>query len=309
MKKIILLSIITFLGFSFAGFSQTLNEKRVITKDYNAKKLDELAKSLKINFESEKRSAIELAKKNGWVIKKEVDGKLIELMKVSKEGIPIYYTTFNINAAKSTRANTLHNGGIMGLNLEGQNMEAHVWDAGLALISHQEYDGAGGTDRFSVGDGTTTLHYHSAHVTGTIIASGVEANAKGMAPQADATGYDWNNDASEATTAAANGMLLSNHSYGWGANSISDWYFGAYVSESRNWDNIMYNAPYYLMVVAAGNDGNDTTSNGNPLDGNSSYDKLSGHTTTKNNLVVANAQDANIDANGNLISVNIIILL
>jgi PKD repeat protein len=184
-------------------------------------------------------------------------------------------------------------------------MEAHVWDAGLARSTHQEYDGIGGSNRFSIGDGSTSLHFHSAHVTGTIIASGFKANAKGMAPQADAVGYNWNSDMSEATTAANNGMLLSNHSYGWGASAIPDWYFGAYLYESRNWDIILHNAPYYLMVVAAGNDGNDNTSNGNPLDGNSSYDKLSGQATSKNNLVVANAQDANIDANGNLISVNI----
>lgn len=305
MKKFLLLYIISLLVFSFAGFSQTTEEKNVITKDYNIKKLDELAKSLKAKAELEKAEALKLAKQNGWPVRYEEDGKLIELMKVSKEGMPVYYTTFNIDAAKSTRANTLHNGGILGLNVEGQNMEAHFWDGGLARITHQEYDGTGGNNRFSIGDGTTALHYHSAHVTGTIIASGVMANAKGMAPQADAIGYDWYNDMSEATTAAGNGMLLSNHSYGWRASDIPDWYFGAYLSESRDWDNILYNAPYYLMVVAAGNDGDDDTSNGDPLDENSSYDKLSGHATSKNNLVVANAQDANIDANGNLISVNI----
>ena len=59
------------------------------------------------------------------------------------------------------------------------------------------------------------------------------------------------------------------------------------------------------MVVAAGNDGNQNSYNGAPLDGNSSYDKLTGHSTSKNNLVVANAQDANIAADGTLISVSI----
>ncbi|MEZ5198640.1 MAG: S8 family serine peptidase [Bacteroidales bacterium] len=147
------------------------------------------------------------------------------------------------------------------------------------------------------------MHYHSAHVTGTVICLGYSTNAKGMAPKADAVGYEWNNDASEATTAAGNGMLLSNHSYGWGASGIPDWYFGAYNYRSREWDVIMYNAPNYLMVCSAGNDGNDNSSNGDPLDGNSSYDKLSGFKTSKNNMVVANGDDANIDANGNLISV------
>ncbi len=164
--------------------------------------------------------------------------------------------------------------------------------------------GPGGNDRFSIGDGTTALHYHSAHVTGTIIASGVQPAAKGMAWQANAIGYDWNNDTAEATTAASAGMLISNHSYGYGASGIPDAWFGQYGQDARDWDGIMRNAPYYLMVVAAGNDGQDDTSNASPLDGQSAYDKLSGHTTAKNNMVVANGNDAIINPNGSLSSVN-----
>ena len=268
--------------------------------------LQNFATKKALEFKTNKEEAIKLAKEKGWVIRNDENGKLIELIGVSEEGTPVYYTTYNVNAAISTRANTLHNGGLLGLNLEGQNMEAHVWDGGLARTTHQEYDGAGGNNRFSIGDGSSTLHYHSAHVTGTIIASGdFESNSKGMAPQADAIGYDWNSDVSEATTAASGGMLLSNHSYGYGASGIPDSWFGQYGSDAVDWDNLMYNAPYYLMVVAAGNDGNDNSSNGIPLDGNSAYDKLSGHATAKNNLVVANANDANIDGSGNLISVSI----
>ena len=100
-------------------------------------------------------------------------------------------------------------------------------------------------------------------------------------------------------------MLLSNHSYGYRSDLVPDQYFGAYIDDSRAWDEVMFNAPYYLMVVAAGNDGNANSYNGAPLDGNSSYDKLTGHSTSKNNLVVANAQDANVSADGTLVSVSI----
>jgi len=126
-----------------------------------------------------------------------------------------------------------------------------------------------------------------------------------MAPQSRNRGYMWNNDIAEATSAAANRMLISNHSYGYRSDMVPDYYFGAYIQESRDWDELMYDAPFYLMVVAAGNDGNNNSYNGSPLNGNSSYDKLTGHSTSKNNLVVANAQDANIDSNGNLVSVSI----
>ena len=66
----------------------------------------------------------------------------------------------------------------------------------------------------------------------------------------------------------------------------------------------MYNAPYYLQVVSAGNDGGDGTSNGDPLEGNVLFDKLSGMSPAKNNLTVANGQDAVIDEDGNLVSMN-----
>src|SRR5690606_34738000 len=231
------------------------------------------------------------------------EGVLFELQFIAEDGTPIYFRTFNANAAISTRANYLNSGGGLGLNLNGDDLTAHIWDGGLARNSHQEYDGTGGNNRFSVGDGSSALLYHAAHVTGTVIASGVQPAAKGMAWQANAVGYDWNNDTSEATTAAANGMLISNHSYGYGAPDIPDAWFGQYGPDAHDWDVIMRNTPYYLMVVAAGNDGNDNTSNGAPLDGQSAYDKLSGHATAKNNLVVANGQDATINPDGSLNSV------
>jgi len=291
--------------FSLSLFGQTKKQVQQIRQSYNLSELNDLQMKLQKKEVSQKKEAIKQALIKNWPLIIEENGVYAELQKVSAEGLPIYYTTSNVNASKSTRANYLNNGGGLGLNLDGQNMTAHIWDGGLARSTHQEYDGAGGNNRFSIGDGTTTLHYHSAHVTGTIIASGVQANAKGMAPQASAVGYDWSNDTSEATTAASNGMLISNHSYGYRATDIPDQWFGAYRSDAHDWDEIMYNAPNYLMVVAAGNDGNDNSSNGAPLDGNSSYDKLSGHATAKNNMVVANGQDASIDANGDLTSVTI----
>ncbi|MDG5491174.1 immunoglobulin-like domain-containing protein [Psychroserpens sp. SPM9] len=294
------------------AYSQTSPQKEQIISRYDQQAIQDLSKRLEQEAKAEKVRANLLAIQNGWPLIIKNEDYYMELQKVTSDGKPIYYRTFNVSAARSTRANHLNSGGSLGLNLDGQNMTAHVWDGGLARTTHQEYDGPGGNNRFSIGDGTTALHYHSAHVTGTIIASGVVANAKGMAPQASAVGYDWNNDTSEATSASGNGMLISNHSYGFAARNpntgqpwLPDYYFGGYITESRDWDEIMYNAPYFLMVVAAGNDGSDNSANGAPLDGNASYDKLSGHATSKNNMVVANAQDANIDANGNLISVTI----
>ncbi len=303
-KFLLKISIIILLVAWQFGSAQTLAEKQKIVDRYDLGELLKLENEYFQRISSEKDRVKELAASLNIPLIIEENGTYRELQKILPDGSLIYYTTFNVNAARSTRTNHLNSGGSLGLNLMGQNMTAHIWDGGLARTTHQEYDGAGGTDRFSIGDGTTGLHYHSAHVTGTIIASGVSANAKGMAPYARAIGYEWNNDLTEATNAASNGMLISNHSYGYDSSLVPDYYFGAYITESRDWDNLLFNAPYYLMVVAAGNDGN-TNYNGAPLGGNSAYDKLTGHSTSKNNLVVANANDANVDNNGNLISVSI----
>ncbi len=306
MKKMILslLCLLMFTGVQAQNkYSSQIEE---VKKSYNQEKLTEFYVQFTERNKLRKEEVKRYALLNNIPIRYEDDfGVLKEIQFISEEGIPIYFTTFNVDAAISTRANYLNSGGGLSLDLNGDDLISHVWDAGLARTTHQEYDGAGGANRFSIGDGTTALHFHAAHVIGTIMASGVQATAKGMAWQSNVVGYDWNNDTSEATTAAANGMLVSNHSYGYGASSIPDDWFGQYWTDARDWDQIMYNAPYFLMMVAAGNDGNDNASNGSHLDGNSSYDKLSGHATAKNNMVVANGQDANINGDGSLNSVSI----
>lgn len=286
-------------------FSQTVTEVQEIKKKSNVEKLKTLEKKFELKQRQNKERALTLAQINGWVIRyTDQNGSLHELVSVTENGDPIYNSTFDLGAARSTRTDWLHNAGGLGLNVEGQGMTAHVWDGGIARTTHREYDGLGGENRFTVGDGSGSRNFHAGHVTGTIISSGVQASAKGMAPQARGIGYDWNNDLTEATGAAMNGMLLSNHSYGTNAENVSqDWLFGAYIEISRDWDELMYNAPYYLMVLAAGNDGNDNTSNSQPNQGIITYDKLTRRQTSKNSMVVANGQDASIDSDGNLISV------
>jgi trimeric autotransporter adhesin len=300
-----LFSLLSFLSVATL-MAQTPEQTQKLISRYNLQTLQQLQTDFQQHFEDQKQKTLAGIASRG--LSKTItldDGGLAELQYFETDGTPIYFRTFNVAAARSTRANHLNSGGTLGLNLNGQNMIARVWDAGIARITHQEYDGPGGNDRFSIGDGTNQLNFHAAHVTGTIMASGFVANAKGMAPQARAVGYDWNNDLSEATQAASQGMLISNHSYGFNPNGLPAYFFGGYVSTSRNWDNVMYNAPYYLMVVAAGNDGTNNY-NSSPLNPSlPQYDKLTGHATSKNNMVVASCQDANVDSQGDLISVNI----
>ncbi|MGB0930924.1 MAG: S8 family serine peptidase, partial [Chitinophagales bacterium] len=200
------------------------------------------------------------------------DSITIEFMGYSKlDGLPLYYTTDNTIAAKSIGTNKVHPNGSLNLNLSGEGKVVGVWDGGAVRATHQEL-----VARVTQMDGVTALNNHATHVAGTIGASGVYAPAKGMAFDIDIHAYNWENDEAEMTIAAANGLQVSNHSYGlitgwfynseegtwyWygnvGVSQIEDYKFGFYSSQARDWDEIAYNAPDYLIVKSAGNERND----------------------------------------------------
>ena len=78
----------------------------------------------------------------------------------------------------------------------------------MGIYEHQEFDGPGGDDRVIIGDDENQYSDHGTHVTGTILASGVNPEAKGMAPQAKGVSYRWSQDIPEGAAAAADGMLF-----------------------------------------------------------------------------------------------------
>ena len=289
--------------------STKINSIRTIVESYDQAKLQAIQAEWSAKAQADKQDAIAYAMVRNIPVKKyNDDGTFDELMRITDDGRPVYYTLHNVNAAISTRANFLNTGGGLGLTVDGDNMLAGVWDGGPTRPTHQEFDGPGGSNRVTINDGATTLNgnsFHAQHVTGTIVASGdFNGASKGMAWQGDCITHDWNSDGAEVTAEAASGLLLSNHSYGTNIIFVSDAEFGQYGSDAQYWDNLMYNAPYYLQVKSAGNEGNDNSSNGAPLEGNSLFDKLNGDATAKNNLVIANGQDASINATtGALISV------
>lgn len=296
-------------AFLFSGAvatAQTPQQVQEITSGYNKSELIRLATQSADKAKIEKAQAVRYAQQHNLPVSEITeDGAYIEVQKLLPDGTLLYYTTSNKDAARSTRTDHVNTGGSLGLDLDGKNMNAYVWDGGHPRVTHREYKDSNGETRVTVRDasGNPNLNFHAAHVTGTITATGVTAQAKGMAPLSKVNAYDWNSDMPEATAAALEGMLISNHSYGYRANTVPDWMFGAYTSESRSWDNLAYRAPFYLTVVSAGNDGMATHNNGQPLA--TGYDILSGMATSKNTLVIANANDANVDNNGNLISVSL----
>lgn len=152
-----------FLAFNVNLQAQKQIERKKISGKYNQEQLNLLKKSFQEKSSLEKQRAIKIAKEKGWKVKlTNKKGDLLELQKIINKK-PIYYPTFNVAAAKSTRVVHLNSRGSLGVSLDGQNMTAYVWDGGLTRASHQEYDGAGGNNRFSSGD-SRSLNYHSVHV-------------------------------------------------------------------------------------------------------------------------------------------------
>ncbi len=228
----------------------------------------------------EKRDARAWAKARGLPVRR-VDGRQVRELMAIRNGRPVYYATKNKNAAISTAADRVRNTAPYGV--DGSGVTVGVWDGGSVLTTHQEF----GT-RVENKDGVES-EYHATHVGGTIGAVGVTDKAKGMAPNVGIDSYDWDGDVSEMTEQAASApgqtdkLYLSNHSYGylcgWEPDGIDSyvWHggswtasaeedaFGRYVSEAREWDEIVYNAPYFLPFKAAGNDRSDTPQEGDSV--------------------------------------------
>ncbi|OYU85656.1 MAG: hypothetical protein CFE24_00155 [Flavobacterium sp. BFFFF2] len=300
MKSTILF-FLAVLGTSLSLNAQTKQDIQEIVKNYDLNKLQQWQQQVGIQQKNLRKKAIEKAKLNHWPLKTiDTSGAITEIMSLTPDGFPIYYQTTNSNAAKSTRTNHLNAGGSLGLSLNGQNMTVRVWDGGTVRKTHNLL-----SSRVTVVDNPTDNNYvlHSTHVTGTMIASNTTQATKGMAYQASARTFEWTDDLTEAASEAQLGMLVSNHSYGTpitsGTNTIPAWYTGAYTPDARDWDNLAYLSPYYLMVASAGNDGM-VNDNANPSA--FGYDKLNGNKAAKNNLVVANAEDAFVNSNGKLTS-------
>ena len=293
--KGVIFSIILSLLSVVPMLSQSSNAKEHIRSSYNQGKLSAFISEMEAEHQAKLQNIGQLIKSKGLTASEKRDGSEIALKDIGTDGTPLYYTTLNDPTSQTSRAHTLYDKGLLNLGLTGTNMEVGVWDSGVALSSHQEFD-----SRAKNADNGDEVSLHATLVTGNLISAGVEPNAKGVAYGAQALTHDWSRDKIEVAEAAANGLLLSNHSYGILSDRVPDWYFGSYIKVTQDWDRIMYNAPYYLMVTAAGNAqksyDNEAPNFGKTADG---FDLLLGFTTTKNGLTVAGA-NTEIDSNGDL---------
>ncbi|MFA4948204.1 MAG: S8 family serine peptidase, partial [Candidatus Krumholzibacteriia bacterium] len=205
-----------------------------------------------------------LADSLGWPAAGVLPGGKSFALQGIEHGIPFYYTTFNRDAARTTRTDSVqyYIGG-------GSDFTIGLWDGNASRTTHQEL----ASRVFWRDTKTPVIDEHATHVAGTMIASGVRPQAKGMAPEARISAYQWDDDLAEMAGEASRGLFLSNHSYGYvrGWIDLGDWYwfgdtaisetedylFGFYSGSARAIDEVLYAAPNYLPVYSAGNDRND----------------------------------------------------
>ncbi|MGO4708828.1 hypothetical protein AB4Y90_06850, partial [Chryseobacterium sp. 2TAF14] len=166
MKKHIYL-----LGFAFLipklGSAQTLEERRKIALNSdqygNIHLLNELKKE-----DAERKSRLNNFLSQNPAYKKTIKigsmGKQ-ELLDVLPNGNKVFAKTTNAGAATTARANHLYNGGSLGINVQGQNMTAAVWDGGNVRNTHQEFM-VGAVSKITLADGSN-FENHATHVAGT----------------------------------------------------------------------------------------------------------------------------------------------
>ena len=267
MRKYIPLLLTTFL-FQVFGTAQTITQTKLLL---------EKATALRESSSKNKLLAYSFAQQKHWDTVRSDKHGFAKLMGINAVGYPIYYTTYNnLDAAATISTNQIWQGGSGGLNLSGSSIflknKIGIWDGGKILDTHVELAGRifRKDSSYFTGGGSD----HATHVCGTLMAKGINPLVKGMSYGLQSiVAYDFDNDASEMSTEAANGLLISNHSYGdiagWNKNSFTgrwefwgrygdneDFKFGYYDQSAATYDDIAYNAPYYLIVKAAGNNRN-----------------------------------------------------
>lgn len=219
---------------------------------------------------AERDSAIRVARRYGYPVDGLFEGTRYSLQGFDATGQMQYNASSNAISAQVINTNEIHPGGDAGLSLTGSGKTLCLWEIGRPRITHVEIAGRTTLADFS----SQSIDNHANHVAGTLIAAGINPLAKGMAYEANLRVFDAALDASEMATEGAAGRRLSNHSYGdfagwvygdfsgedgwhwWGSTSVSqtiDLKFGQYEARARSWDNVAFNAPFFLPVKAAGN--------------------------------------------------------
>ncbi|QIA08056.1 S8 family serine peptidase [Draconibacterium halophilum] len=313
----------------FFGFSRNLPaQPNRLKAESNRTELILFARQKNATWTAQKRTADSIANRfNLPTFYIEETGRVVSLQRLGHNNQPVYYATDNLSVAATLAVDQVWSASNEYPELTGEGVEINLWDGGTVLTTHQEFQSSDGS-RITMRDLDLPVSDHSTHISGTMIASGKKSEAKGMAGHALLKGWDLDNDIAEMASAAADGIAISNHSYGplcgWYYNAQNEnwyWYgdpeisatedyeFGFYSDVSAELDYIANLAPYYLIVKSAGNDRNDgpetavshyvwdenwvlVTDERDPDGGQDGYDCLSPVAVAKNILTIGAVDDA-----------------
>ena len=256
--------------------SQTQEDRKYIIEHSNISALVKLKNKLDKEYDA----TINKAKTKKFLLNKysKSKNKIGVLSKIEK-GVPYYDFDDNESAAIASGINEIWSGS--SLNLTGNNIVIGHWEAGgVPLFFHQELNG-----RINILEASGASD-HATHTAGTMIGSGINSSAKGMATGATIEARRSDNDETEMIAFAANGGILSNHSYSSDDPESDTKFYGYYSQIASDWDEIANNAPYYTICKSAGNDRNDGF---NMLD--SGYDIMYSQTLSKNVITIGAVED------------------
>ena len=159
--------------------------------------------------------------------------------------------THNLESAQTVGAQKLWPGGGLGFNLTGTNVLMAQWDGGDLLTNHLEFATNGNRAFLLDGPSGQGIIDHATHVAGTMMAWGVDPNAKGFSNRGRVTESYFGKDLGEMPAAAAtNAVRESNHSYGyvggWGLILVGGNYYWLWngdivVSTNQDWHFGFYN--------------------------------------------------------------------
>ena len=288
MKKIIILFL--FVGCSVLGISDNTH---IVNKQG---KIDKIHQSL-----TEKKIAIDsLIRIKHPKLKKNAKNGIIRPDGISQSGNPIYYEKMHGRSqVEVLNGYKVKNNNILGIDLNGEGVEVHVWDWPGILKNHVEFvDPTTNTSIIETSSFESQLieDGHGTSVCSVIAAQGLyhaeNYDITGLAPKLSKLKYfNYIDDDIEIVNELVSNsdFIISNHSYGapiFRADNTQQFEapeIGAYGSADRFLDEVANQYPYWLYVTASGNEGNESYMG----QLNRGYDLLTNGTLSKNQLTVA----------------------
>ncbi|ARN77733.1 hypothetical protein BST97_06825 [Nonlabens spongiae] len=257
---------------------QSEAQRKYISNNTNSK-FQDLARQELNRYNEERLARIDayLQVNNVPVKYRDEKGNLVVLEDVTQSGDPKYVSIYNLPGVRTIEAQKLYPGGSLGVNATGNGIVVGIWDGGDVRSTHTDL-----LSRVTLLEFSRILDNHATHVGGTIIGDGTTTSSRrGVAYEGTLRSYDLQDDTGEIRPEAEAGMILSNHSYGLVLQNNLVYLTGKYDSDARGFDIITYFNPFFLPVVAAGNDRGDGFNTSD-----SGYDLITDKAIAKNVITV-----------------------